>query len=90
MYRRATAQTLFDATIAITTSARSFGGYFRPRWLPCTVFLQYARFFVIYPPSLCRGAQPFPIGRTPFTQHSQNRPAKGSPLLGELAALCAD
>ena len=58
LYRRATAQMLFDATIAITTSARSFGGYLRPRWLPATVFLQYARFFVKFPPPEVILAQP--------------------------------
>ena len=59
-YRRATAQMEFVVSMAITTSARNLGGYFRPRCRPCTVFLQYARFFsAIATPPLCRKALSF-------------------------------
>ena len=56
-YRRATAQMEPDDSMAISTSARTFGGYFCPRREPFTVFLQYARLATALPP-LCGSSLP--------------------------------
>ena len=56
-YRRATAQMDPDDSMAISTSARTFGGYFCPRRVPFTVFLQYARLATALPP-LCGSSLP--------------------------------
>ena len=51
--------------MAISTSARTFGGYFCPLRVPFTVFLQYARLATALPP-LCRKAHAFALRRACF------------------------
>ena len=62
-----------DDSMAISTSARTFGGYFRPRWEPFTVFLQYARLAIVLPP-LCRKTHTFALRRACFVPLSLPRP----------------
>nr|DAM02661.1 MAG TPA: hypothetical protein [Caudoviricetes sp.] len=64
--------------MAISTSARTFGGYFCPLRVPFTVFLQYARLATALPP-LCRKAHAFALRRACFVPLRPARPAKGSP-----------
>lgn len=53
-----------DDSMAISTSARTFGGYFRPRWEPFTVFLQYLRPAMLRLPSVVLLSQSTAAGKT--------------------------
>ena len=81
-YRRATAQMEPLDSMAASTSARTFGGYFCPRRVPFTVFLQYARFATaaasplwFFPPSLQPPEKQNYCGHLRFWQHKKT----GSP-----------
>ena len=63
-YRRATAQMDPDDSMAISTSARTFGGYFCPRREPFTVFLQYLRPAMLCLPSVVLPSQSTATGKT--------------------------